>query len=458
MVTIDMYFDTRRLRKKTKDYPYKLCVYDGDRSYFPTIYGLSKADNDKLSAPRLGPSLQDLKDKFKEILRLAVEAAGKIDPFDIEEFEQDFILGNPHFDQARIKPRKIPVAAKDFDYTPYYKKFPTLLETFESGTIGEVYLIIIKKKILRGKIGTAISYQDSFKSFVRYGGNLKFQKLTEDYLFQYLDWMKNNTDGKKKKCTKTTCGIYLRSLRRVFNLAASLKIINKEKCYPFGIDKVGIPGTRNVKKHLELTDVEKLYYYDCNPEMPWLRKAIAYWFWIYFGNGMNVKDMCGLQWKNITGEFLEFERIKTEETSREDPPKISVFLNREMWQIIDEFGNKDRSPENYIFPIYEIGMDPLRMFEESRLTVAFINNWIKVILAELGIKKKGTTYVIRHTFSTIQRRAGASIDDITEYLGSRSAKRYVGSLESELKRSVSDNLSTFKKPGKTTGTLLEGPN
>lgn len=64
-VVVDIYFDTRLFRKKTNDYPYKLRVYHaGETKLFPTVFGLSKEDHDKLTAKNLGPRLQEVRDKL----------------------------------------------------------------------------------------------------------------------------------------------------------------------------------------------------------------------------------------------------------------------------------------------------------------------------------------------------------------------------------------------------------
>jgi hypothetical protein len=46
---------------------------------------------------------------------------------------------------------------------------------------------------------------------VKYGGNVKFPVITDDYLFIFADWMK------KLGNSKSSTGIYLRALRSVFN-------------------------------------------------------------------------------------------------------------------------------------------------------------------------------------------------------------------------------------------------
>ncbi len=139
--------------------------------------------------------------------------------------------------------------------------------------------------------------------------------------------------------------------RAIFNYAIDrLKIIKRDKCYPLVVRyKYQIPTSKNTKKSLEMNIVGKLYYYEprCEEEC----KARDFWFFCYFGNGMNPKDIAFLKYKNIDGEYMTFERAKTERITRADPKPITVFITEEMSTIIDTWGNKERKPNNYIFPI-----------------------------------------------------------------------------------------------------------
>jgi integrase/recombinase XerD len=443
VVTIDLYFDDRYVSKKDGTCPFKLYVYSGgEPEYYPTIFRLSPHDKAKLIAPRLGEELQRIKTKLQEIEDGARAVAKDLVPFNYEEFEKDFILENPLFDQSKIKPRAISPKLPDFDFTPFFKKFPLLLENPVPGTIGEVYQLMVKKKLIRGKIGTAASYQTSYVSLVKYGGNVKFPVITDDYLFMYGDWMK--TLGNSKSST----GIYLRALRSVFNEADALGIIKKAKCYPFGKRKYKIPSARKRKNALDLEDVERIYYYECNPLKPWLQKAKDYWLFLYFCNGQNANDLCLLKFKNIIGEFIEFERVKTEDTMKNDPPKIKAYLKDVMLEIIDRQGNKDKSPENYIFPVFQPGMTALRQYEEKMLIIKFINKWMRVILADLGIKKDSTSNVARHTFATVRKRAGGTTEEIQEDLGHENkatTENYLGDFELDKKKKAAGQLDAFAR-------------
>ncbi len=452
-VKVDIYFDTRTLRKKTEDYPYKLRIYAGKSKLYPTIFGLSIKDNDKLKAKNLRDNLQDVRDKLKEIEDTALAFIKNMDPFSFDIFERDFIKDHPGFEQARIKFQPLPAALKKFDFGPYYKNFPVLLENPEPGSIGEIFKLIIEKKISKGTSGsikTAVGYRTAYSSLLKFGGNVKFKTITAEYVQYYSDWLKYNTDDKKTTCGKTTVGIYTRKLRAVFNEAIRLKRIKKENCYPFGKGQFGIPASSNLKKAFTLDEIEQIYYYACDPKEPSMKKAKAFWLFMYFGQGLNPKDIALLQYKHITGDFFEFERAKTEETAQ-DPPKISVFLNEDLLQTIAEYGNKDKSPENYIFPIFEHGMTPLRQYKVGEQFVQFINKWMQRVLDALGIEKKAGCQVARHSYATVRRLGGADLNDIGDELGHsdpRTTRRYVGGLPSERKKENAAQLDAFKRKKK----------
>jgi len=50
---------------------------------------------------------------------------------------------------------------------------------------------------------------------------------------------------------------------------------------------------------------------------------------------------------------------------RSDPKPITIFLTDDMISIIDKWGNKDKSPDNFIFPVLEGGITPLRQYEPA---------------------------------------------------------------------------------------------
>jgi len=443
MSTISIILDTRRI-KKTNKYPVKLRVtFERVTEYYQTIFDLSKDDYEKLSASRIGSELQTVRDKLKGLERTAEQAVMELDPFTFHDFEKNFILNNKLFRPRQMKPELLLETEDKFDHSPFFKKFPILLEDHSKpGTVSMAYVMYIKKLLKEGRIATAVNYHGSYVSIKKFRGDVRFTDITPSYLTQYENWLINQS------VSKTTVGMYLRPLRALFNEAIEEGIIKREKCYPFGRRKYRIPTSKNIKKALDLNDIKKIYYYECDPELESEQRAKDYWLFSYFGNGMNPKDIACLKYKNIHDDYLIFERSKTERAMRSDPKPITVFLTEDMKAIIERWGNKNKSSNKYIFPVMEDGMSPLRQYELLQLFVGFINDWMKRIIKKLGIDKKATTYVARHTFSTVLKRSGASTEYIQEALGHTDVKtteNYLDSFGKEVKREFANRLTSFKK-------------
>ena len=441
--TLSIILDTRRIKKSNK-FPVKLRVtFDRITEYYQTFFDLTKEDYDKLSASRISSELQTIRDKLKEIERTAENAIKELDSFSFTDFENEFICTNEILFRARKLKPIIPVKnTSEFDYSSFSKKFPILLEEDSlPDTISSCYKNFIKQILREGRISSGMYYHCSYVSIKKFRGNVHFKEITVSFLYEYENWLIS------QDISKTTIGMYLRPLRTIFNEAIEDGIIKKEKCYPFGRRKYKIPASKNTKKALDLNDIKKIYYYKCDPKNESEQKARDYWLFSYFGNGMNPKDIACLKYKNVHDEYIVFERSKTERALRSDPKPITVFINDDMKAIIKRWSNKDKSPNNYIFPVMEIGISPLRQYELMQLFVSFINDWMKRILKNLEIDKKGTTYVARHTFSTVLKRSGASTEYIQEALGHsdiKTTENYLDSFDKEVKKEYAQRLTAFK--------------
>ncbi|HMG66216.1 MAG TPA: site-specific integrase [Chitinophagaceae bacterium] len=444
-ISITIILDSRRI-KKNSTCPLKLRVTcERVTEYYQTIFELPKSEYAKLNASHIGAALRKVRDQIESIEMAAKKAAENIDPFEFREFSTEFILNHPLFKQRKIKQQPHPQAVDTFDFSPFYKKIPLLKEVIPNprpDAISSTYLSYIRMLLKEGRIGTAIGYHASYVSLKKFRGDVRFAEITPSWLREY------ENDLLSKDISKTTVGIYLRSLRTVFNEAIEARIIKREKCYPFGKRKYMIPASRKNKKALTLGDVEKIYHYNCTPGLENEQKAKDYWMFSYLANGMNIKDIALLKYKNIDGEFLVFERSKTQKSLRSDPKLITVFITEDMRHILERHGNKEKSPNNYIFPILEPGLSPLRQYELIQLLVSLINEWMRKIMKSLGINKKASTYVARHTFSTVLKRSGASTEYIQEALGHTDLKTtedYLDSFENDMKKEYAGRLIVFLK-------------
>ena len=130
--------------------------------------------------------------------------------------------------------------------------------------------------------------------------------------------------------------------------------------------------------------------------------------------GINFVDMAMLTSKNIVNNRLIYNRKKTGKL-------INLPLIDEARAIIEIYDNN--SSNSYLFPI----LSALHKTEQMKLNrlhkvITKVNKALKQIGEELDLPIKLTTYVARHSFATVLKRAGVSTSIICESLGHSSEK------------------------------------
>jgi integrase/recombinase XerD len=175
-------------QKESNTYPVKLRVtFDRKPQEYQTVFDLTNEDYNKLTAAsRLSDSLRNVKDKLKVIEADATKVAKALDPFLFEDFEKDYILNNPLFHQRKSIKQSILPTAYLFDRSLYEHRFPIFKETEnEPGKLLSIHLYYIDKLLQEHRIGTAVSYQTSCYSFLKFRGNVRLTDVTVAYLNQY---------------------------------------------------------------------------------------------------------------------------------------------------------------------------------------------------------------------------------------------------------------------------------
>ncbi|MES2386830.1 MAG: site-specific integrase [Bacteroidota bacterium] len=404
----------KRSQKKDGTHPVKLrVIYMRETRYFSTGLAVSSEDWDKIVARKARGTLKEIQDQVVAIESKAYEVAASIGAFTLNRF-QDAYNGLPVQQEKEAEPMP---------------KLRTVYDVFE------VYIADLRAT---DRAGTASSYNTAKISLRKFCDKLYFEDVTPKFLEKYQKAMTGEGTGN----SLTTVGMYLRALRTIFNYAIEKGIV-MSNFYPFGKRKYQIPTGANVKKALTRADVLKITNYVPKYPDTWEEQARDLWLLSYACNGMNIKDLCNLKYSSIKGNKIFFIRQKTERTTRSNPKPVIAHLPEIAVKIIERWGQKPKHPDSYIFPFYEAGMDAERRFVVSKQIVHNINRWMKSISAELGIEVPVTTYTARHTFSTVLKRSGASIEFISESLGHtdvRTTESYLADFDDELREEMSKRL------------------
>ncbi len=401
----------RRIKSNGK-YPVKLkLIFNREKRFYNTGIDLSKEQFNRLTTDR------SLKKQHKDIIYY-LDKADKI----IETLGYSFSFKS--FDKQFLSKKSDDHAESSYDLIKGLTKYKSLLES-------------------EGRWKSADSFQSTISQIDRFIGKKKMTWDEVDYEFL----KKFDTHLKSKNLSESSIGIYMRNIRTVFNIAITEGIISKD-LYPFGRNKYTPPTTRNVKKALSVEDIRKLHEYI--PENEFEAKAKDFWFFSYYANGLNIKDICLLKYSNIIDDEIQFYRQKTR-NSRKEQQKIYVILTDELRDIIKRRGKKQYTPDDFIFDrMPSSNPNSKEISNAVNQTVKFVNDFIKRIAEKIELTRIPTTNFARHTYSTVLKRAGVPIELISENLGHSSIKTtqlYLDSFEKEQRKEAVKFLTAFKNKG-----------
>lgn len=308
------------------------------------------------------------------------------------------------------------------------------------------YAQIINRLEQNGQLGTKSNYELSLKSIhnflARNSGKapsrLIFSEITAAWLNSYENYMVNVL-----KRSRTTVSIYLRALRTVFNTAIAEKDISAEN-YPFGKRQYQVPAVKKVKKALNQVDLKTLYL--AQPKNHFQKKAKDFWFFSYNNNGMNAKDIALLKYRDLVDDRIVFYRAKTINTSKSNLTPVVIYLTEFSASIIDMYGNIDKTPNNYVFPIINDGMSNLEKHTSIKKFTRFINQHVKKIAVDSGVKAEISLNWARHSFATKAIRSGLTMEFVSEALSHSNLKTtqgYFAGFEDVAKREFGNTLMNF---------------
>jgi integrase len=397
----------KRSQKKDGSHPLKLMLTsDRKKNYIGIDIALTEDEWEKITNRTARGELKDVQIRIRAIETKAQTILDGLGDYTFDRFRNEFngVSANVHI-------KKVGKSRLVYD-------------------LYETYMDELQQK---GQAGTYNFYKTAKVSLGKFKATLYFEDVTPAFLRDYEQWMID------KSKSPTTIGMHLRTLRCIFNYAIELGIV-KASFYPFGKRKYQVPASLNIKKALTRDEVTKIINYVPETIDTWEEKARDLWILSYLCNGMNIKDICNLTYERINGDRLTFVRQKTAKTNRGATKMIQVYLPPIAIKIIDTWGQKPVNPKSYIFPFYSEGLTPQRKITVSNQVTQNINKWMKQIGEKLELSVPVTTYTARHTFSTVLKRSGASIEFISESLGHSDLKvtqNYLDSFEDDFRKEMS---------------------
>ncbi len=403
----------KKRQKKNGKYPAKLrLTHDRKQMYYnidtkDRVYEFTEEEYEKIISPKPRGEYKEIQLEFSLIEEKAQKIIKSMSDFSFDKFKTH-----------------IGITGSDLKNVYHYLDIKT--QAYDKNGYGDK---------------TAKPMKKALQEFFKREKMLEFKEITPPKLRELEQYMRD------KGIAPTTFHRYIDSLKSVFFMAHREKIISLDT-FPFGRekDKYFAPRVVTVKRALKLNEIEKIYNYQPKP-FSHEDEAKDYWMFTYLCNGINMVDLCNLKYKDISSDFISFIRKKTEHSSAVKRP-ITIPITDDIRRIIEKRGNKDKSSDNYVFPVISDNLTYKQKKYKIAWRVRKINVHMGKIGEKVGIEKHITTYTARHSFATILKRSGVSTEFISESLGHKNVtitETYLDSFENEQKKEIAKHLTAFKK-------------
>ena len=269
--------------------------YMGRRWQFATPFAMTADEWASIGSRKIrSEALKELKIKMEAYRTKAVNIIESLHHFSYEKFKE-LMLGKGSFSKAENR--------------DVYRMFDDCEQRF----------------LLQQRFKTAEAYRSAQKALFHFRPKLYLEDVTPEFLQRFENSM---VDAGK---SRTTIGIYLRSLRAIINEAIDNGLMRRED-YPFGRRRYIIPAPKQAKIALPAEQIRRILRYE--PESKEEQRAKDVWVFSYFCGGMNINDICRLKKSNVQGDLLVFQRHKTKETSGRTGMPIQLMLQPEAQAVL----------------------------------------------------------------------------------------------------------------------------
>lgn len=291
--------------------------------------------------------------------------------------------------------------ADDEKVSRFFKPAPVikLQKEVAKQTIQSFVNELIKELRLDGKVGNAWVYESALNALKKFhGGELYFENID----FQFLD--KYNKHLVRSGVKHNTAFFYLRTLRAFYNKAIKHKIVDRA-LYPF--HDITLKAEKTKKRAIDRILIKEILALELEEGSTiW---HVRNWFMLsFYLMGISIVDLALLRHSNIKDNRIAYKRQKTGK-------QYDIKLVQQASKIIDLY--KEESTE-FLLPIVnrrtKDDEERLRLIKDrTRLANKYLKRMADLIETDETI----TTYTSRHSWATICKKLGFSIEIIAECLG-----------------------------------------
>ena len=258
------------------------------------------------------------------------------------------------------------------------------------------------------------------------GRSIAFQDIDLGFLNKYESYLKNHLGNSVNTITNN-----FKYLRKLFNDAYKQELI-EHQVNPFL--KYKMKQEKTEKTYLseeELTALESF------PATPGTRMELHRDMFVFasYAGGIRVSDLLQMRWAHFDGSNINFKIMKT-------GTQLSIKIPNKCLEILEKYRPEKPDPNAFLFPMLPANLDlknPLEVDSAISSATAYINKNLKIMAAKIGLEKKLSFHISRHTWATRALRKGISIDKVSKLMGHaaiRETQIYAKIVSSELDKAM----------------------
>ena len=277
-----------------------------------------------------------------------------------------------------------------FEEKIFGKKTKGMVLSFFKTTID----ILIKS----GKSGNANAYKNTFGVFSKFrkGKDLLFTELNYREIKKFENFLL------ERGLSTNGISFHMRTLRALFNRAIKEDITSKD-IYPF--DKYSIKKEKTKHRALSIEEMSSIKNFNTKG-VYMLQLAKDYFMFSFYMRGISFIDIAYLKVNNIHKGRLDYKRAKTGGIFNIEMPDEAI-------EIIKRYNDLSKK-DSYIFPAIK---SKENLYKEYKNALRLTNKKLKIIGELVNCSIPLTSYVARHSWATIAKRAGMPTPIIGESLG-----------------------------------------
>lgn len=255
-----------------------------------------------------------------------------------------------------------------------------------------------------GKIGSAGKYKYCLSLLSQCNPvNIPFDSITVPYLKKFQQFLQSKGNCANSIATKFSV------FQALYNKAISAGVF---VCVNNPFEKISTPWKNTKKRAIRKEDIQAII----NLNIPESRDTYSLSFardiflFSYYSAGINFTDIASLRPSNIKNGIVHYQRHKTGKSMCFPITEHNVvILNKYM---------PFPKTEGYIFPILdsEKHQTPQQVYNRLHKVIIEVNHNLDTLGKMAGVEGL-TTYVARHTYATVMKRAGVDLAIISETMG-----------------------------------------